>query len=133
MGLAIAALGAGLFLWAGLPLPFLFGPLLACLLAALGGLRFANAGPVGLAARTVLGVAAGASITPDVVHQVPQMLLTVAMVPLFIIVIACIGLPFFRALGFDRMTAWYGAMPGGLTDMVIFGQEAGGDPRAPAG
>ena len=31
----IAAIGAGLFLAAGLPLPFLFGPMAACLLAAL--------------------------------------------------------------------------------------------------
>lgn len=129
-GMGIAFLGALAFLLLGLPLPFLFGPLLACLVAALWGCKFDDVGRIGVAVRIVLGVAAEASITPDVIHAIPQMLLTVALVPLFIALVACLGLPFFRAMGFDRTTAWYGAMPGGLQDMVLFGQEAGGDPRA---
>jgi uncharacterized membrane protein AbrB (regulator of aidB expression) len=42
-----------------------------------------------------------------------------------------VGVPFFRRVyRFDWATSWYAAMPGGLTDMVLFGQEAGGDVRA---
>jgi len=41
-----------------------------------------------------------------------------------------VGVPFFRRLGYDPVTAWYAAMPGGLQDMVTFGKEAGGDGRA---
>lgn len=33
-------------------------------------------------------------------------------------------------MGFDHATAFYSAMPGGLQDMLIFGEEAGGDVRA---
>ena len=36
---------------------------------------------------------------------------------------------FFRWLGYDKVTSYYAAMPGGLQDMVIFGQEAGGNVR----
>lgn len=128
--LAIALGGAVLFWLAGIPLPFLFGPLLACLLAALAGARLKDAGQVGVAARTILGVAVGASITPDVVGQIPQMALSVALVPVYVGLIGLIGVPFFRRMGFDPVTSWYAAMPGGLQDMVIFGAEAGGDARA---
>ncbi len=56
---------------------------------------------------------------------------SLAFVPLFIVAIAAVGYPLFRRVfGFDHATAWYAAMPGGLQDMLVFGQEAGGDVRA---
>lgn len=127
---ALAGLGMGLFLALDLPLPFLFGPMLACLVAALCGARLLGAGMVAMAARTVLGVAIGASVTPELLHRLPAMLASVAFIPLYVVVIGLIGVPFFhRVCRFDRTTAYYAAMPGGLQDMVIFGIEAGGNPR----
>ncbi|WP_212524498.1 AbrB family transcriptional regulator [Actibacterium sp. MT2.3-13A] len=124
-------LGTAVFWLLELPLPFLFGPMTGCLLAALAGLRLRGFGQVSVAARTILGVAVGASVTPAVVAQLPQMAMSLALVPLYVLVIAGLGVPFFtRVCGFDRITAYYAAMPGGLQDMVIFGQEAGGDVRA---
>ena len=39
-------------------------------------------------------------------------------------------MPFFRRVcGFDPVTAFYAAMPGGAADMIVFGQEAGANPR----
>ena len=128
--LVIAIAGTALFHVAGLPLPFLFGPMGACLVAALAGVRLKGFGQVSVGARTILGVAAGASISPEVIARVPDMAATVALVPFYVIVIGAIGVPFFRALGYDRPTAWYAAMPGGLQDMILFGREAGGDARA---
>ncbi|GGG72723.1 ammonia monooxygenase [Salipiger pallidus] len=127
----IAALGTGLFWWLGLPLPFLFGPMAFCLAGALLHLPLKGFGQVSVAARTILGVAVGASITPEVIAELPRMAMSVALVPIFIAVIAVVGVPFFRRIwGFDLPTAYYAAMPGGLQDMVIFGTEAGGNPRA---
>ncbi|MAN10414.1 AbrB family transcriptional regulator [Sulfitobacter pontiacus] len=131
--LTLILAGAGtLAFWAlDLPLPFLFGPMAACLIAALSNVPIKGFGQVSVAARTILGVAVGASITPDLFHQLPQMAMSVALVPVFIALIGIIGVPFFRHVwGFDGPTAYYAAMPGGLQDMVIFGTEAGGDPRA---
>lgn len=130
MTLGIALSGAVLFHRAGLPLPFLFGPMLACLGMALMGARLAGVGPLSSAARTILGVAVGASITPEVVARIPQMAGSVALVPLYVAAIGAVGYPFFRRQGLDPATAWYAAMPGGLSDMVAFGQEAGADVRA---
>lgn len=127
----VAVAGAALFWSIGVPLPFLFGPMAACLIAALLKRPLIGLGQLSVAARTILGVAVGASITPEVIHRLPDMAASVAFIPLYIGVIALIGVPFFhRYCGFDWATAWYASMPGGLQDMVIFGEEAGGDVRA---
>lgn len=129
--LALAVLGTLVFWLAGLPLPFLFGPMFACLIAALMGAPLQGVAPISSGARTILGVAVGASITPAVIHQLPQMAGSVAFVPIYIAAIGLVGVPYFhRICGFDLATSYFAAMPGGLQDMVVFGKEAGGDVRA---
>ena len=129
--IGIGALGTGLFHLLALPLPFLLGPLFACLIAALLGVPVRDAGLMSKLMRTILGVAIGASITPDLVARLPQMAITLAMVPLYVVTIAAIGVPFFRRVyGYDLPTAWYAAMPGGLADMTLFGKEAGANVRS---
>jgi len=121
----------GIFYLLDLPLPFLFGPMAASLLAALLGVRIQGMGQVSVAARTIVGVAVGASVTPAVVDQLPTMAASLAFIPFYVLMIGGIGVPFFRRIcGFDTITAYYAAMPGGLQDMVAFGEEAGADVRA---
>ncbi|MFS4580718.1 AbrB family transcriptional regulator [Phaeobacter sp. C3_T13_0] len=127
----LASVGTLLFWMLDLPLAFLFGPMTFCLVGALLHFPLKGFGQVSIAARTILGVAVGASITPEVIAELPRMALSMTLIPVFIAVIAFVGVPFFRRLwGFDAATAYYAAMPGGLQDMVIFGTEAGGDARA---
>lgn len=129
--LIVAAIGTVLFWAVGLPLPFLFGPLTACLVMALAGAPLKGTKGLSQAMRTILGVAIGASLTPAVVSSLPTMAISLAFVPIYVILIALIGVPFFRKVyRFDGATSWYAAMPGGLQDMVLFGQEAGADTRA---
>ncbi len=129
--LLLGAAGAGAFFALDWPLPFLLGPLFACLLGALARLPLRGTGRTGTGFRSVLGVAVGTSITPDLLERLPEMLYTVALIPLFVAVIGAAGYPFFRRVcGFDHATAYYAAMPGGLQDMLVFGEEAGGDVRA---
>ncbi|MFN3724087.1 MAG: AbrB family transcriptional regulator [Paracoccaceae bacterium] len=128
---AIAIAGAALFLALGLPLALLLGPMAACLVAALLGAKMQDAGTLGTFMRTFLGVAVGSSITPETVGHLPDFALSLLFVPLFIAVIGIVGYPLFRfVFGFNHPTAWYAAMPGGLQDMLVFGEEAGGDVRA---
>lgn len=127
----VAAAGGGIFLVAGLPLPLLLGPILGCLIVALLGGQLVGLGVLSTFMRTFLGVAVGAAVTPQLIHDVPQIAGSLVFVPLFILVIGAIGYPILRKLfGYDHATAYYAAMPGGLQDMLVFGQEAGGDVRA---
>lgn len=123
-------MGVGVFWLLGLPLPFLLGPLAACLLAALAGMHMQDTGRLGVGMRSILGVAVGASITPELLGRLPEMALSVALLPLFVVLIGTLGYLFFRRYcGYDPATAYYCAMPGGFQDMVLFGQEAGANVR----
>lgn len=128
--LLVAASGTWVFWYFDLPLPFLFGPMTASLLVALMGGRMRDFGQVSVGSRTILGLAVGGSITPAVMAQLPAMAGSIALVPLYIASIAVVGVIFFRRVcGFDTPTAYYAAMPGGLQDMIVFGLEAGANPR----
>ncbi|MGH1465142.1 MAG: AbrB family transcriptional regulator [Cognatishimia sp.] len=128
---AAAALGAAAFLWLGLPLPFLMGPMAICLVLALLGQDLKGMGLIGLTFRTILGVAIGASITPQILTALPSMAYSLALLPIFLI---CVGLTSYpllrRVFGFDKVTSYYASMPGGLQDLLIFGEEAGANVRA---
>ncbi len=129
--LAASAAGAALFHAFDLPLPFMLGPMFGCLFAALAGANLEGLGWLATAMRIVLGVAVGTAITPDLMQRMPQFIYSVLLVPPFILVIGLIGYPWFRKVcGFDHPTSYYGAMPGGLQDMLVFGEEAGGNLRS---
>lgn len=127
----IAGIGVLLFLWLRLPLPFLLGPMMMCLVFALGGARMLGMGHVGMAFRTILGVAAGSSITPDVMTALPEMVLSLALVPVFVVCVALASFPMMRhVFKIDKVTSYYCAMPGGLQDLMVFGEAAGANLRA---
>ena len=126
----VAAFGVLVFKFAHLPLPWLLGPIFACLIAALAGVPMAGVKPVNEAMRTVLGVAVGATMTPAVIATFPAMWPTLLLVPVMVLVIGLVGVPYFqRVWGYDHATAYYSTMPGGLQDMLVFGEEAGGKVR----
>ena len=126
-----AALGVGAFHAASLPLPWLLGPIFACLVAALVGLPLRGIGWLNDGMRTILGVAVGASLTPTVVAGLPALWATLMLVPVMTLLIGLVGVPYFRRVCcYDPATAYYAAMPGGLQDMLAFGEEAGGNLRA---
>ena len=127
----IAAAGTLGFWAVGGPLPFLFGPLSSCLVFALLGLQLRGFPLLSKLGRVTLGTAVGASITPALVSELPTMLASLALIPLYILAIALVGFPFLYRVGkLDKATAFYAAMPGGLQDMVQFGIESGGNARA---
>jgi membrane AbrB-like protein len=128
--LAASSAGAAVFYVLDLPLPFMLGPMFGCLIAALAGAKLQGLGWLATAMRIVLGIAVGTAITPALLDRLPQMIYSVALVPPFILLIGLIGYPWFRKVcGFDHATAYFGAMPGGLQDMLVFGEEAGGNVR----
>ncbi len=128
---ATAFAGVAAFYLLDLPLPWLLGPIFACLIAALAGVPLRGIKLVNESSRTVLGVAVGATLTPAVLATFPGMLPTLALVPLMVLAIGLVGIPYFRRVwGYDFTTAYYSAMPGGLQDMLVFGEEAGANVRS---
>jgi membrane AbrB-like protein len=127
----ICITGAVLFLGLGLPLPWLFGPLFASLTAAVVGVQLKTWKPLNEGMRTILGVAIGATITSSFFLSLPSLVPTLIMVPLLTIGIGICGVLYFKKfLNYDFPTAYYASMPGGLQDMILFGEEAGANVRA---
>lgn len=126
----VSLIGTVAFQYLNVPLPFLLGPIFLCLIAAIIRVPMSGIKPLSDSMRTILGVAVGASITPELFGRLDTMIGSVAFVPLLLIVTALVGVPYFRFAGFDKPTSFYAAMPGGLQDMLAFGEEAGGNVRA---
>jgi hypothetical protein len=126
----IALVGAGLFHVAHLPLPWLLGPITASVIAALLGVKLQVIKPIHETGRTILGVAVGATITLTLLYGLLTMWPSLLILLLMVCVIGAIGVPYFMRIGgYDFTTSYYSAMPGGLQDMLIFGEEAGGNVR----
>ena len=126
-----AAVGVAGFMQAGLPLPWLLGPIAGCLVAAILGVPMRGIKLVNETMRTILGVAVGATFTTALLASMVGMWPTLLLIPPMVAAIGLLGVPYFQRLwGFDFATAYYGSMPGGLQDMLVFGEEAGGDVRA---
>ena len=128
---AIALLGVATFIFLHLPLPWLFGPMFACLIAAFLGMPLQAIKPLNATMRTILGVAVGASVTWPFLLSLPSLWQTLIFVPIMVLLIGAIGVPYFQRLcGYNFPTSYYASMPGGLQDMLVFGAEAGGNLRA---
>ena len=127
---ATSLLGVALAHLLAIPLPWLLGPIGACLIAALLRVPLRSYDLLNQTMRTILGVAVGATLTPAVIGTFPAMWPTLVLVPVMTLIIGLLGIPYFlRVWRFDFPTAYYAAMPGGLQDMIAFGEEAGASVR----
>ena len=130
LALALGTGGGWLASLAGVPLPWMIGAMLATTLAAVAGL------PVALWQRlregfvVVLGVMLGSSFTPEIAAQLPGWGLSIVILSLYTVVSGGLGAWFFhRVAGYDRITSYFSAMPGGLSVMIFVGEAMGGDSR----
>lgn len=129
--LALAAAGGIGASVAGLPLPYLIGPLLLVTCATFAGLPLARP-PQWTATimRAVLGVAIGASFNPELIDDLAAIGLTLLAVPLYIVVSTAVGVFIYRRVGgYDRAEAFFAALPGGLYTMTAYAEDMGVDVR----
>ncbi|MCP5371733.1 MAG: AbrB family transcriptional regulator [Hyphomicrobiales bacterium] len=130
VALALGAAGGYLFHWADLPLPWMLGSLTFCLVAALARVPLGRTGPALPVMRAVLGLAVGGAFTPALAAQAAALSGSLAFVVPHVALIGGFGFWYFRRVArFDRATAFFSAMPGGLNDMIAMGEGHGGDAR----
>ena len=130
LALAVGLVGAIFFVQWRLPLPWLLGPMCTCTVLAL--LRAPlmpplRARPVMIA---VLAVMLGSRFAPDFVDRAGDWFLSLSLLTAYVAIVAAVTVPYLqRVAGYDRVTAYFAAMPGGLNEMVIVGGAMGGDER----
>jgi uncharacterized protein len=130
--LALAAAAGAAADAIGAPLPWLLGPLVVTAVAAMADLRIAGASlrlPKELRAFCipVIGVAIGATVTPEVVSQARDWWPSLLAVLPFVVIVQFLNYAILRKLSdYDRPTAFFAASPGGLVDAVLCGESRGG-------
>ncbi len=130
VALAIGILGGWLALLAGLPLAWMIGAMSATTAAAALGAPIAL--PIGFRQLmvTVLGVMLGSGFSPEMLDRIGEWALSLAALALYAAAAGGVGLFYFRRIcGYDAVTAYFSAMPGGFSEMVLVGTEMGGDGR----
>ncbi|MEP4197111.1 MAG: AbrB family transcriptional regulator [Aliishimia sp.] len=133
--LSIGLVGAVVAVLLGLPMPFLMGALAsvgfyAAMRTARGQSEAHFPKPLRRLFVGLIGVMIGASFTADLLGSLPAIWPSLLAMIGFVGVALGLGYAIFRILGrYDKVTAFYSAMPGGLIEAVSLGEEAGGDVR----
>ena len=129
--LAAGVLGVLLFYLLQMPLPWMLGSLFGALLAtSMPGIHVVR--PIKLAnpVRAILGLAVGSAFTPALLHEVAQYLLSLSLLLPFMVATVWLGLLYFhKIVGFERHTAFFCSLPGGMMEMTLICEAYGADMR----
>lgn len=125
----LAIIGAICFICLHLPLPWLLGSIVGIFLSSrIKLLPLEKSKSLLIVARVTIGVILGSSFTPELLHQVKDYVFSLMFVLPYVVFIAYAGMLYYEKVQkFDKVTAYFSAMPGGLVEMVIIGKELGGD------
>ena len=130
VALVAGSAGGALFAFLGAPLAWMLGAMAATTCLALFGAKteiYPSAVSVMVA---VLGVLMGSAFTPDIVKQAAGWAPSVALMMTVMTAFAAGGYVIFRRFGgYDRVTAYFAAVPGGFTEMTLMGTDLGGDAK----
>jgi membrane AbrB-like protein len=127
---ALGVSGGLLFQYASLPLPWMMGPMVFCTLAALIRAPVAAPPVIRPPMTMVIGVMLGSAFSPDLMERLTQWWPATLGLIGFLLACGCSVVWYFRVIGgYDRTTAYFAGMPGGLVEMITIGEERGGDAR----
>lgn len=125
LALLIGLCGSLLFIYLNLPLPWLLGSIFAASIA----MRFENLpikSPKSFSppARILIGLTIGSAFTPEILQFLHIYVFSLLLVIPYTIITIIAGMYYFyKYQGFDKKTAYLSAMPGGVIEMVIIGEE----------
>lgn len=115
-------------------MPYLIGALAAvatCTIALTArGVELAFPKPLRFLFVSLIGTMMGATFAPEQVSLLSQLWVSLLAMVLFVVLAHTLSFFIYTRLGsYDRVTATFAAMPGGLIEAVAIGTEAGADAR----
>ena len=128
LALLVGFAGAALAKPAGIPLPYLIGPLLACAIAAVAGAPVA-AIPYGREfGQVTIGLAIGLRFVPAVVLATLKLLPAMVCVTLATVIATTMAAFMLQKFsGVDRKTAFFATAAAGLAEMAVVAHQKGAD------
>jgi uncharacterized protein len=129
LAIFIGASGSILFIYLHLPLPWLLGAIFTSSLA----MRFQNL-PIqspkvfSTPARIIIGLTIGSAFTPQILGQLHIYFFSILLVIPYTIAVTFVGMYYYyKVLNFDKRTAFFSSVPGGVIEMVILGEQLKAD------
>lgn len=130
LALAIGAGGGALANWQNLPLAWMIGAMVFTTIGAIGKLPVQLPPWLRSLFVAVLGVMLGSSFRPEILQQLGEWTISLGGLALFTAVAGLVGMLYLRRFGgYDPVTSYFSAMPGGLSEMILVGTAMGGDAR----
>ena len=120
LALAIGVAGGMAAYFGGLPLPWMLGPMIANTVAAMVRAPIAGPDPLRIYVIPIIGVMLGAGVSAQMFGLLGSWFVTLLLLPVFLACAAGISYAVYRRIGgYDPVTAFYSAMPGGLNLSLI--------------
>ncbi len=118
--------------WLGLPLPFMLGSLTSTMLLVILANRRGITLQIPRILRKVfigvIGTMIGSTFSPDILQRLPDFVVTLSVLVVYVFVAHTLGYLICRHIGhYDKVTAFYSSMPGGLVEAVALGEQGGGN------
>lgn len=114
-----------------LPLAWMIGAMIATTAAAVIGLPLSFSRPLRTGMITILGVMLGSAFVPEILDQVARWSFSLVALALYAVATTGATMLYFRKVaGYDPITAYFCAVPGGLNEMTVMGAALGGEERA---
>ncbi len=130
LALALGAFGGYVFYLLRLPLPWMLGAMSIVTIAAFSGVPLVSWSGFRNGMVAVLGVMLGSQFNAEIFARIADWYVGLAGVAASggLMVVLC-TLYYRKVGGYDRTSAYFSAIPGGLSEMMVLGEAMGGDAR----
>lgn len=130
VALAAGAIGGAVFALLHFPLAWMLGAMVGNGVAGALGSKARVSNSLRNLMMIVLGVLLGSSFRPDLFDAVGTWAWSIGGLVVYLVVSVGIGTAYLRWwAGPDPVTAYFSAAPGGMTEMVMMGEQLGGQPH----
>jgi membrane AbrB-like protein len=126
--LVLGAVGGAVFYLAHLPLPWMMGAMTFTTVAAVAGVRISLMPRLRMIFVAILGIMLGSAFSPQMLDHLHNWAISFLWLALYVVVTTyLVRLYYIRFAGYDEVTAYFSAAPGGLSEMILAGSAFGGD------
>jgi membrane AbrB-like protein len=133
ISLFIGLVGALLFAYLTLPLPWLIGPAFATTITAMSGVKIWMPNELRIPMFFLIGASFGLNLSPNIGEQVWLWIPSIVSVAVYVAAAVWMASAYLHYFArFDPVTAYFSATPGGLITMLALGESYGGDVRTMA-
>ena len=128
--LAIGFFGGLIFYFLKMPLPWMLGSIIFCLISAIFKFPITSPKKIRPFFVIVIGTLLGSGFTSDLLSQILQISISLSLLLVHLFVCSLIIIPYYVFIGkLDLRTAFFASMPGGLNEMTLISEEQGADDR----